>query len=166
MSTSTVSEPADELLGSAVSKRLWVSAAAVLAVGAVVFGAAFWNEIVHAFAVWLDSTAYGHCFLIIPISAFLIWERRAALLARLPVPTFWPILAMLPVGLAWLLSAQLGVMEGRQLMAMTLFELFALAVLGFRAWRSSRLRCSISISWCRSAHSWFPSFNNSPDNSP
>ena len=117
------------------SIRLWVTLAAIVALGAGGFAIAFWDEITHAVQVWWDSTAYGHCFLVLPISAFLIWERRAPLLARLPEPSFWPVAAMAPVGLAWLFADQLGVMEGRQLLMMTLFELFLLAILGFRTWR-------------------------------
>jgi exosortase A len=107
----------------------------MLALGAIGFALAFRVEVVRAIGVWEESTAYNHCFLILPISAYLIWERRHMLLARVPAPTAWPLLAMLPVAAIWLLATQLHVMEGQQLMAMTLFQLFLLAVLGFPAWR-------------------------------
>ncbi|HLG86194.1 MAG TPA: exosortase A [Alphaproteobacteria bacterium] len=116
-------------------KRLWISTGAVLFLGAVAFGAAFWSEVVHAVGVWEASTAYNHCFLIVPISLYLLWERREAALARLPAANFWPLLAMLPVALVWLVAYKVDVMEGRQLAAMTLFELFLLSVLGFQLWR-------------------------------
>ena len=116
-------------------QRLWAVAIAAVALGALAFGYAFRLEVVSAVRVWNESTAYNHCFLILPISAYLIWERREALLSRVPQPRAWPVLAMLPMALIWLIAAEAQIMEGRQLAAMTLFELFLLAVLGFRVWR-------------------------------
>jgi exosortase A len=132
---STISVPT---AGAGLSlQRLWLVAVIVLAIGAVAFGVAFHVEVVRAVAVWDESTAYNHCFLILPISAYLIWERRQMLAARAPQPNGWVVIAMLPVGLVWLFAANAQIMEGRQLAAMTLFELFVLAVLGFQVWRVS-----------------------------
>jgi exosortase A len=110
-------------------------AAASLAAVALAFVVTFQAEAAHAVQVWNESTAYNHCYLIAPITAYLIWERRRALIALAPSPSAWPLLAMLPVCGVWLFAQRLQVMEGRQLAAMTLFQLFALAALGFRAWR-------------------------------
>lgn len=135
MSMSTIILPADQTPDRAPARRLWIAATAILLLGAAAFGFAFRVEIVRAVEVWEASTAYNHCFLILPISAYLIWERRASLLGRLPAPAFWPLLLMVPVGAFWLFAAQLGVMEGRQFAAMGLLQLFFLAVLGLSAWR-------------------------------
>jgi exosortase A len=124
--------------GAGVSvQRLWTVAIIVLAVGAITFGLVFHAEVMRAVAVWDESTAYNHCYLILPISAYLIWERRRVLAARAPQPNGWVVIAMLPVGLVWLFAAHAQIMEGRQLAAMSLFELFVLAVLGFQVWRVS-----------------------------
>jgi exosortase A len=132
---STISVP---MAGTAVStQRLWIVAIIVLAVGVLAFGFVFHVEVVRAVSVWNESTAYNHCFLILPISAYLIWERRHALAARIPQPNGWILVGLLPIGLVWLLAADLQIMEGRQLAAMSLFEVFVLAVLGFQAWRVS-----------------------------
>ncbi|MDB5394172.1 MAG: eight transrane protein EpsH [Rhodospirillales bacterium] len=132
---STISVPTG---GSGVSvQRLWSGAIIVLAIGAIAFGIVFRVEVARAVAVWEESTAFNHCFLILPISAYLIWERRQALAARPPQPNGWVAIAMLPMGLVWLISANAEIMEGRQLAAMSLFQLFVLAVLGFQVWRVS-----------------------------
>jgi exosortase A len=132
---STLSMPA---LESEVSlQRLWHITIAMLVVGALAFGLAFHVEVVRAVAVWNESTAYNHCFLIIPISAYLIWERRRALAASSPHPNPWLLLAMIPVGLVWLFADEMQILEGRQLMAMTLFQIFIVAALGLKAWRIS-----------------------------
>jgi exosortase A len=118
-----------------VGRREWITALSFLAIGALVFGYAFRDEIAHAITVWNDSTAYNHCYLILPISLYLIWERRRAVIAREPRGLLWPILAMAPLAFAWLAAAEAHIMEGRQLAAMTLFELFLLAILGISVWR-------------------------------
>jgi exosortase A len=132
---STISVPAT---GAGITQqRLWSVAIVALAIGALAFGLAFHAEVLRAVAVWDESTAYNHCYLILPISAYLIWERRQALAARTPHPDARILLAMIPVGLVWLFAQNAQIMEGRQLAAMTLFQLFLLAVLGFRVWRVS-----------------------------
>ncbi len=132
---STISVPA---AGAGVTQqRLWSIALAALAAGVLAFGLAFHAEALRAVAVWDESTAYNHCYLILPISAYLIWERRDVLAARSPHPDARILLAMLPVGLVWLFAENAQIMEGRQLAAMTLFQLFLLAVLGFQVWRVS-----------------------------
>lgn len=137
---STISDPAQDVEGSPSQRiwplpAIWLSAIALLAIGAVSFGLIFRLELIRAVQVWDASTAYNHCFLILPISLYLIWERRHALLARRPEPAAWPLLIMLPFGLVWLFANQAGIMEGRQLAAMTVFQLFMLALLGFKTWR-------------------------------
>ena len=105
-----------------------------LSAGLLVLGLAFHTEIAAAIAVWISSTAYNHCFLILPITAYLIWDRRATLrgLPVVPVPAL--AFAAIPLLLAWLVAERLGIMEGRQLVAMTFVELLLLAVFGWRLW--------------------------------
>ena len=52
--------------------------------GLVVLGLAFHEEVAAAVSVWYDSTAYSHCFFIIPIAAYLAWDRRHTL-AGIPI---------------------------------------------------------------------------------
>ena len=132
-------------------RRLWWIAIVVLAVGAIAFGIFFHAEVTSAITVWNESTAYNHCFLILPISAYLIWERRHVLAARAPHPNPWVIAAMLPVGLVWQFAASAQIMEGRQLAAMTLFELFVLATVGFQVWRVSAFALLYLYFWCLAA---------------
>ncbi len=124
----------DSSAGIAV-RRLWGVTLATLAVGIVAFIAAFFEEVRRGLQVWDESTAYNHCYLILPIVAYLLWERWRALYARAPEPVLWPFAAMVPVALVWLFAANAGIMEGRQLAAMTLFELFLFALLGKQVWR-------------------------------
>ena len=103
-----------------------------LLLGLVVLGLVFHEEISAAVSVWYFSTAYSHCFFVIPIAGYLAWDRRH-LLASVPVePLPWAALLALPLAAAWLVAERLGIMEGRQLVAMTLLEVLFLTVLGWR----------------------------------
>jgi exosortase A len=104
----------------------------VLGVGLLLLLLLFHTEVIAAVRVWIDSTAYNHCFLVIPIVAYLLWDRREVLAASTPIPNPWFALAAIPVVIVWLLAERLGIMEGRQLMVMTLVEIFFLCVLGWR----------------------------------
>jgi exosortase A len=107
-------------------------AAPVLGVGLLLLLLLFHTEAIAAVRVWIDSTAYNHCFLVLPIVAYLLWDRREVLTSTTPIPNPWFALAAIPVIMLWLLAERLGIMEGRQLMVMTLVEIFFLSVLGWR----------------------------------
>ncbi len=104
----------------------------VLLLGVAVLLAAFQEESRAALQVWIDSTAYGHCFFVVPIAAFLAWERRVDAAAAPVRPLPWLALAAIPLGLVWFAASRLGLMEGQQLVAMTGLQLLFLTVLGWR----------------------------------
>jgi exosortase A len=120
--------------GLADAWQLHRAPALTIGLGLVVLGALFHAEVAAAVSVWIDSTAYNHCFLVIPIVLYLLWDRRRALrdIPAEPVPML--ALAGIPLAVAWLLAERLGIMEGRQLVAMSLAELLFAAVLGRRLW--------------------------------
>ena len=47
-----------------------------LLLGLVVLGLIFRAEAVAAYQVWNESTAYSHCFFVLPIALYLAWDRR------------------------------------------------------------------------------------------
>ncbi|WP_114376219.1 exosortase A [Elioraea thermophila] len=99
---------------------------------AFLLGVVFAEEGAAAVRVWNNSTAYNHCWLIGPIAAWLAWQRRERAAHLAPAPD--PRLALLavPPALAWLAAERLGIMEGRQLTAWAIVQVFVLAVLGWR----------------------------------
>ncbi len=115
----------------AAARPAWLAAAA----GLVLLCAAFHQEATAAITVWNQSTAYGHCWLVLPIVGWLLWERRN-LLAGAVRPTAWPGLAVIPFVLVWAAANWLGVMEGRQLALVAFAELLLIACLGWRLWWS------------------------------
>lgn len=113
----------------------WVPAAILIAPAAVVFGFAFSHDILSAVRVWIASTAYNHCFLVLPLIGYLLWERRPLFFVISPSPSFWPLVAILLLSAVWLVSAVLDLNEGRQLAVVATFEIVLLATLGARAFR-------------------------------
>jgi exosortase A len=94
----------------------------------------FHTEIIVAVRIWIASTAYNHCFLVLPIAAYLAWDRRDAVRGMSPVPMPLAAIGMLPLAVAWLVAERLGIMEGRQLVAISMIEVLCFAMLGWRLW--------------------------------
>jgi len=108
--------------------------AIAIGAGLIALGWLFRDEVIAAVGVWRDSTAYNHCFLVIPIVLYLIWDRRASL-HGMPA-SHYPLAALagVPLALAWLIAERLGIMEGRQLVAMSFVQVLFFAMLGPRLW--------------------------------
>lgn len=117
-------------------RRRWVAAAIALAVGAAALALVFRPEEAEALRVWLASTAYNHCFLVVPVALFLLWDRRHWLAAAVPQPAPWIAAAALPLALGWFLAERVGIWEARQLLALSLLQVLFLAVLGPHCWRT------------------------------
>src|SRR5208337_4617244 len=92
----------------------------------------FQRDVTGAVQVWMLSTAYNHCFLILPLVAFLLWERRAVFSSVSPEPVLWPLVLMPLVSAVWLVAAVLDIQEGRQLALVAMFEIVLLVALGPR----------------------------------
>jgi exosortase A len=105
-----------------------------LAIGLLALGLLFHTEIVAAIRTWIDSTAYNHCFLVIPIAGFLLWDRRSSLRGLTAAPMPMAALLVLPLGAVWLAAERLGIMEGRQIVAVSMVQVLFLAMFGRRLW--------------------------------
>ncbi|MSP02188.1 MAG: exosortase [Acetobacteraceae bacterium] len=116
----------------AALRDAWVG----LAIGLIAIGALFHVEIATAIKTWIDSTAYNHCMLVIPIAGYLIWDRRSSLRGLTAAPVPLAALLAVPLAAGWLAAERLGIMEGRQLVALSLIEVLFLTMLGWRLWRA------------------------------
>jgi exosortase A len=110
----------------------WTLPLAGLALGLLVLGLLFRVEIAAAVATWDRSAAYTHCWLVLPIAAWLAWSRRDRLRALRPRPSLLLALPALAGAAAWLVAERLGIMEGRQLVLVVLVWVLVLATLGWR----------------------------------
>jgi exosortase A len=113
----------------------WRPALIFIGIAALVLGIVFQRDISGAVQVWIDSTAYNHGFLIIPLVGFLLWERRAVVGSVSPSPTLWPLLVMPLLSGLWLIAAILDIQEARQFLLVAMFEVVLLVALGPRVFR-------------------------------
>ena len=77
--------------------------AAVIGVSAIVIVvlAVFWPTTVSMIEIWRHSDTFQHCFLVIPIVLWLVWNERQQLAATRAQP-FWPGLMLIAgVGAVW-----------------------------------------------------------------
>jgi exosortase A len=75
-------------------------------------------------SIWLRSDNFAHGFVIAPISAWLIWQKRAEVSRHSPQGAWLPVLLMLPVCVVWLLGNLAGALVVQQ------FALVAMLILG------------------------------------
>ena len=111
-------------------RHAWLTAAFALATGLSLLAVTFYVEIVAAINVWISSTTFNHCFLVLPLAVYLAWERREIIAATVPDPSPLIALSAIPVAACWFFAERLGVMEGRQIIAMTLIQILVASVLG------------------------------------
>ena len=82
--------------------------------------------------IWDSSETFAHGYVILPISLWLIWRRRANFVTMPPTP-YWPALALLAMaGFGWLLARMGEVQVVQQYMFASMLPLIALAVFGRR----------------------------------
>jgi exosortase A len=82
--------------------------------------------------IWNSSETFAHGYIILPISLWLIWRRRANF-ALLPPTPWWPGLSLLALaGLAWLAGRLGEVQVVQQYAFVAMLPLTALAIFGRR----------------------------------
>jgi exosortase A len=78
---------------------------AMLALLAIIATIAIYRETAWSMvAIWLDSDTFAHGFVILPISAFLVWRKRHELAMLQPKPVSYGPAVLLVPGLIWLLG--------------------------------------------------------------
>lgn len=83
-------------------------------------------------SIWNSSETFAHGYIILPISLWLIWRRRADLAHLTPTPFLPALLLIIACGFAWLLAELAGVQVVRQYAFVAMIPLAALVLLGLR----------------------------------
>jgi exosortase A len=88
---------------SFATSSLWRPSCIILSFYLLLLVLLYWPTIVATVSQWKTS-AFSHGFVVIPISAYLVWSRRNRLALLKPIPTFsaLPFLALFALG--WLLG--------------------------------------------------------------
>ena len=120
--------------GAALADRrdgglLWPALVAALAAIVVVY----WSTFVSLVSVWRQSDTFAHCFLIAPISLYLIWRQRAVLARAPKQASALGLTAIVVLSAGWLVATAANVQFGRQLTAVLMLPAVVLALLGVDA---------------------------------
>lgn len=86
--------------------------------------------------IWWRSGTFNHCFLILPISLYLIQGRRAELIPIPPTPSAPALFVLFGTALVWGLAHAADIMVLQHLAAVMFWPLLAWSILGDRiAWQ-------------------------------
>jgi exosortase A len=119
---------------AAATPRIALAPGALLLIALALLAplALYWSTGASIVSVWNSSETFAHGYVIAPISAWLIWRKRANFLLYPPRP-YWPALVLrFGAGLAWLAGRVGGVQFVMQYAFVAMFPIIALAVLGKR----------------------------------
>lgn len=108
----------------------WNSLVALLATFILMLSV-FFDSVSSMMAVWIGATTYHHCFLVLPISLFLVWQRREALARITPCHEPFALLPLLAFAFLWLTgrAGQIQLLEHVALIGMAIS--ITIALLGF-----------------------------------
>ena len=113
----------------------WPAAGLATLAALVAVSLLFYPTLASMVDIWIRSETFTHGFLILPISLWLVWERREGLLRLTPRPEYRVLWLMLPVGFLWLLAWLVDVLVVQQLAFVALLILVVWALLGNRVAR-------------------------------
>lgn len=130
------SDSAASIDDSGERRRLW-RLPTIMTVGliAAVF-AVFWQTSWSIVSIWIRSETFTHGFLILPISAYLIWRRRKDLLKYTPAPNRWGIPVLIGIGFVWLGAHSASVLVLEQLAMMAIVPTLVWTMLGWQVTRA------------------------------
>lgn len=112
--------------------RTTLASLAIVIGGVLLF---YWHTAISIVNIWWRSGTFAHGFLILPISGWLIWQKRHELGRLTPKPTPWMGAIVAGLGGLWLLASSVDVLIIQQLCLVTMLIAAAIAVMGWRAAR-------------------------------
>ena len=115
--------------------RQWTLAAIVAVLGIACLISLFIDTAASMVQTWQASSSFGHGFLIVPISLFLVWRMRDRLSQIAPKASVWGLAVMPVAAAAWLLGDTAGALVIQQLALILMLQAMVLAVLGWPATR-------------------------------
>lgn len=118
------------------SGRAWRLAWALFALGFAALVALFWDTAASAVLTWYGTATYGHCFLVIPVSAALIWARRERLAHLRPRPGWLGVVLAGLAAFLWNIGEISGTLVVQQLAFVAMSQAVFLAIMGGRVVRA------------------------------
>ena len=119
--------------------QAWPTALTALAGCLLLILIFYWGAISDAVYLWANRSAYNHCFLILPITAYLLWDNKAQLARSTPEPWGWGLVGVAGFAAVWLFAAAAGIAEGEHIAILGLIQTLILTILGHKIYRQNWL---------------------------
>ena len=116
---------------------LWRLAVVVTAALLVALLLLYWKTAALMAEMW-RAPSYSHCYLIFPVTLYLVWLRRERLICLTPRPNPWGLVLFAALSFAWLLGALAEVLVLQRLALVGMVPALVWAVLGTDALRELR----------------------------
>ena len=116
-------------------RSAWILSIAMVAISLVTLVALFWDTVTSAINLWWSQPTYNYAFLILPISAYLVWLKRDEVRAEVPTGSLWGVATVAGFGLVWLISDIAELNEGRHFAFIGMVLGILLACLGWRVFK-------------------------------
>ncbi|MGZ8216996.1 exosortase A [Methylomagnum sp.] len=113
----------------------WRTALAVVVAGMVALLAIYHETFGSIVEIWWRSETFAHGFLIFPISAWLIWQRRDVVARIPPRPDYRAAPFLVLAGLGWLVARVAGVQVVEQYALIAMLPGLVWLLLGWRVFR-------------------------------
>ena len=117
-------------------RKEWTTAGTALFLLFLLYIFLYFSPISSAVHLWIHAGAYNHCFLIVPIAAYLIWSDKALVQHLRPRPTLWGAAVSLAFAGLWWLSDVSGIAEGTHFAIVGILEGLLLGILGWPIFRA------------------------------
>lgn len=109
----------------------------LFALGFVCILILFSDPIQDAIFLWTNRSAYNHCYLIIPITLYLLWDNRGELAESVPAPSIWGLVGVAGFSAVWLFAAAAGISEGEHVAIVGLIQSLIIALFGIQIYRQN-----------------------------
>lgn len=92
----------------------------------------YWPTAQSALRVWMHTETFKHCFFIIPIVLFLLWDKKEIFKNIAAIP-YLPALILTPfISIGWIIAHIASINIGEHLMLVAFFQTIILTILGYR----------------------------------
>ena len=108
----------------------WRAVSAIMVAAWIVTLGVFWETTASIVAIWYRSGTFNHGFVIPPIVAYLVWERRREIANTRPAPNLWGLPLLVALGFGWLLGDVADVLAVKQIALVGILETLVWTALG------------------------------------
>ena len=116
--------------GHSLTRSPWKRGGVIVGVAWIVLMLIFGDTAMSMVATWYWSGTFAHGFLILPISAYLIWTRRYRIASIRAIPNLWGLLLLAGLGFSWLLGHLTNVLVVQQVTLVAMLSGLVWTVMG------------------------------------